>query len=357
MDSPVQHLSELDSPLSKETIAQIEQVASDLPDLLHSQTLNSRLAALPASDYACLANHDIRLVERLFAIYGYLTSAIMHGSGNKALPKNIAQPFVQLAQMVGRPPMLSYAAQVLSNWKRIDKATGFKPENIRLLLHFTHLSDEAWFFRVHIAIEARAGDIIGALRDAARIAAENGDAQQMLQTLRRMRAGLVDITRIFHRMPDGCDPDIYFRQVRPYLMGFNNVIFEGVANNAPKSLRGGSGAQSSIVPALLAGLGVAHEQNQLTAHLHTMQDYMPVPHQQFIQQMSAATIRDYCAARPPLRDAYNHVLRQLMTFRRAHLYFAKTYIFEKSPSAIGTGGTNFMDFLSKLIDETQQQLL
>jgi hypothetical protein len=73
--------------------------------------------------------------------------------------------------------------------------------------------------------------------------------------------------------------------------------------------------------------------------------------------MRQIRLREYCKTRPHLADAYNHVLRQLMTFRRAHLYYARTYIFEKSTNPVGTGGTEYMAFLSKLIDETAQFML
>jgi hypothetical protein len=88
-----------------------------------------------------------------------------------------------------------------------------------------------------------------------------------------------------------------------------------------------------------------------------MQTYMPPEHRRFIAEIDPHLIRDYVVHKPPLGDAYNACLRQLMTFRRAHLYYAKTYIFEKSTSAVGTGGTQFMDFLSKLVEETEAHLI
>src|SRR5690606_13120937 len=112
--------------------------------------------------------------------------------------------------------------------------------------------------------------------------------------------------------------DIYYQKIRPYLMSFDDtIIFEGIQPN-PTPLRGGSGAQSSIVPIMLAGLGIDHQSSQLTANLKDMQRYMPREHRQLIDDMHHSTLRDYCQQHPPLRDAYNHVLRQLITFRRAH---------------------------------------
>jgi len=146
-------------------------------------------------------------------------------------------------------------------------------------------------------------------------------------------------------------------QVRPYLMSFGaEVIYEGVEPN-PAPMRGGSGAQSSVVPALLNGLGLQHESTELTSSLQDMRQYMPRPHREFIEAQKASRIRQACTQSDLLRDAYNHVVRQVITFRRAHLYYAKTYIFAKSTTPTGTGGTEYMRFLSQLIDETVEQLL
>lgn len=302
------------------------------------------------------SDDDYETLELLHMLYGYAASAWVHGTGQSVIPAHIAEAFIQISARLKRPPMLGYTGMVLANWRLVDTVKGFVPDNIRLGVCFTDIIDEAWFFRVHIAIEAQAGAILHALLTTkATIAAD--DKQAVLSQLRTMQTGLVDITRTFHRMPDHCDPDVYYQQVRPFLMSFDEqVIFAGVTPN-PSPLRGGSGAQSSIVPALLAGLGIQHQSTALTANLHDMRRYMPLQHQQFIIAMQNHPLRDYCAAYAPLRDAYNRVLQHLITFRRAHLYYARTYIFEKSTNPIGTGGTEYMGFLSKLIDETAEQRL
>ncbi|MEL6308203.1 MAG: hypothetical protein AAFQ52_08670 [Chloroflexota bacterium] len=295
-------------------------------------------------------------VEIKHMLYGYLACAWVHGTGDTTIPASIAQSLVWLGAKLERPPMLAYAGMVLCNWRQKDSGTDFSPENVELRLRFTELIDETWFFRVHIAIEAQAGAMLTALSDA-RFAVATDNRQQVLSCLREMQAGLVKITQTFHRMPDLCDPDIYYQQVRPFLMGFGEqVVFAGVEHN-PTPLRGGSGAQSSVVPALLAGLGIQHQSTALTHNLNDMRRYMPREHRAYIQSMVGHPLRDYCADYAPLRDAYNRVLQHLITFRRAHLYYARTYIFEKSTNPIGTGGTEYMGFLSKLIDETANQRL
>lgn len=294
-------------------------------------------------------------LEMIFMFYGYLACAWV-GMSNQQIPSIISQALAILGDSLDRPPMLGYAGMVLNNWRLKDKTQGFTPKNIVLFLHFTDLVDESWFFRVHIAIEAQAGQMLRALVAVQEAIAEK-DEQAVLVYLRQMKAGLVQVTKTFHEMPQLCDPDVYYQTIRLFLMSFDDsIIFEGLEPN-PTPLRGGSGAQSSIVPIMLAGLGVDHQSSQLTASLQAMQRYMPRDHRQMISQMHDSKLRDYCKGYPFLADSYNHVLRQLITFRRAHLYYARTYIFEKSTNPIGTGGTAYMSFLSKLIDETANQML
>lgn len=344
--------------LTAESIEALETASTRLPQWLIERNDNAFWRILHTIQFTTinLECNELLFIERLFMMYGYFASAWVHGFGKPVLPAAIAQPLVALSQWVQRPPMLSYAGQVLSNWLLKDATAGFVPQNILLLQTFTPLIDESWFFRVHVAIEAQAGEMLDGLSHVSEALAA-GDDMGVLMVLRTLQAGLVRITKTFHQMPDLCDPDVYFQQVRPYLMSFGqDVVYEGV-DKQPAPLRGGSGAQSSIVPALLAGLGIDHETTELVHTLTDLRQYMPVEHRAFIQQMRQLRLRAYCQSRPHLADAYNHVLRQLMTFRRAHLYYARTYLFEKSTNPVGTGGTDYLAFLSKLIDETTDFLL
>ena len=350
------------SSLDSAALAALENAVRHLPKWLAEGRAQAQLRLVPPLSARSLeyGRVDELLLERLFMLLGYCASAYVLGSSPAAdrLPANLARPLAALGRRLGRPPMLSYSGMVLGNWRLIDTAGPMTPDNLDVLVRFTELDDERWFFVVHAAIEARAGEILQALREADE-QAELGNERGLLPALRQIDRGLVEITRIFHRMPERVDPDRYYQQVRPYLFGFDHVTYEGVAELKGKAqhLRGGSGAQSAIVPALLSGLGVRHSGSELTQHLEVLQSYIPGPHRRFILELQTARIRTFASEHAPARDAYNHVLQQLMTFRRAHLYYARTYIFEKSTDPTGTGGTAFMTFLQQLIDETNAHLL
>lgn len=358
---PLHHLSEADHNLPAPLVDQLESTAAALPQLLRTAQLRPALEALPPVDYAELLAEgvDSRVGERLILLYSYFASAYVHApEGESRLPPGVAVPLSQIARIVERPPILSYATLVLGNWRRTDPAGGFDLDNLDTLQTFTGLADESGFMLVHIAVEAAGASILQTMR-AAFDAVPRDDSAAVLEALREINRQIVAITQIFHHMPERCDMDVYHRDIRPYLFGFDGVVFDGVTHygGKPQTLRGGSGAQSSLIPALNAALGIRHARSELTVHLDALRAYIPCSHRAFIDGIDLTLIRDYVRVRPPLADAYNACVHRLVTFRRAHLYYARTYIFEKSTNPVGTAGTQFMDFLGKLVEETQAHLL
>jgi indoleamine 2,3-dioxygenase len=182
------------------------------------------------------------------------------------------------------------------------------------------------------------------------------------------------------RMKERCDPYVYYTRVRPYIHGWKNsptlregVLYGGVSAYAgrPQTFRGETGAQSSIVPCLDAGLGIAHAPDPLTVYLQEMRDYMPPRHRAFIQSLEqavddrgrallAAYVRERKARSPELWNAYRTCVDLLAQFREIHIGYADSYIhrqhqsYVSNPTAVGTGGTPFMAYLQKHLDETRQ---
>ena len=108
---------------------------------------------------------------------------------------------------------------------------------------------------------------------------------------------------------------------------------------------------------MVAALGIRHQASELTQHLEVMKAYMPPAHRRFVAEAESTVIRDYVISHPAMAQTYNACIRQMMTFRRAHFFYARTYIFERSTNPVGTGGSMFMDFLTKLIAETEAHLI
>lgn len=354
----------LDALVDRNALAHIELLSRDLPTLLDTRKVRATLDALPVYDLAGLAQtSDFRVVERFMQIYCYFASAFVYATHEPAehrIPAGVAVPLMQLSHLVERPPILTYTSYVLDNWVR-PPHTDIMVDDLALVQKFLGVRDEQWFILIHVDIEARGAGAVFGMQQAAQAAAQN-DVNALETSLTAMSMSLDAMQATFDRMPEECNSDVYYYQVRPYIFGFNDVVYEGVTEfgGKPQSFRGQTGAQSSIVPALVAGLGLKHEQTGLTQHLDIMKAYMPKPHREFIAQLGQSKVRDVVLAnthRSALTEAYNDCLRKVIAFRQLHLHYATTYIAEKVANPVGTGGTIFMDWLSQLVRETETQLV
>jgi indoleamine 2,3-dioxygenase len=358
---PLVSLVEHVQPPHHDAVRALHHAVDSLPGIMgDGSAIDGMIAALPALDVAALALDDVQR-ERLFQLYAFLATACVYGDPTrevKYLPSVIARPFVALADQVERPPMFSYTSFVLANWRRVDPSGDIVIDNLDTLNTFTGLPDERWFALIHVDVEARAADALaGAM--VARAGVAQADAPHVETGLKALAGGLRAMTKTFRRMRSGCDPDVYYHHVRPYNFGFIDVVFaDSRFGAAPQNFRGGSGAQSSVIPALIAALGIEHESTDLMVHLGAMRAYMPRQHRAFIDQMAHTGIRAYVqrVGQPALTEIYNDCLRAVTLFRQLHLSYARLYIFERG-DPVGTGGTPFMDWLNKLIDETEKHYL
>jgi indoleamine 2,3-dioxygenase len=360
----ITQVSGLDELVPREALQHIQHISSDLPNLLQSRQIRKTLDALPVYDLSMVRHvTDFAIVERLMQMYSYFASAFVyatHEEPEHRIPAGVAKPLWQLSGMVERPPILTYTSYVLGNWKRV-RSNEIKVDDLELVQKFLGVGDESWFILIHTDIEARATGALMGIQEAAAGAAEH-DAAKVARGLAAVTTSLDQMQATFDRMPEGCDANFYYFKVRPYIFGFNRVVYEGVEayGGQPQSFRGQTGAQSSIIPALVTGLGLRHEENALTHHLDIMKDYMPKPHREFIQQMHGSCIREFVvenAKDSALAETYNECLRKLLAFRQLHLHYATTYISSKVKNPVGTGGTMFMEWLSQLVKETEAQLV
>ncbi|MFM5885040.1 MAG: hypothetical protein ACKOQ3_06910 [Novosphingobium sp.] len=243
-----------------------------------------------------------------------------------------------------------------------------------MVQNFAGGDDENWFVLIHIGIELEAGVLLD--NAVALIAAsEAGDAAQCERLLVEMNDAWERIYAIFKRMPERCDPYVYFHRVRPWIHGWANnpaldggLVYDGVAKygGKPQALRGQTGSQSSIVPAMDALFGVRHSDDPLKAFLDELHHYRPVRHRRFIEDVGARSqLRAFVeqAGSQPLKDAFNANLEQVARFRTRHLEYAASYINRQASAVpgndpdVGTGGTPFMKYLKKHRDENAAQLV
>jgi indoleamine 2,3-dioxygenase len=346
-----------------------ESVASSLPKLFASDRLRRTLEDLPPFPDEALATDRER--ERAMLLLSYLGHAYVWGAANpaKILPARIAVPWHAVAQRLGRPPVLSYSSYALHNYFRFEPNREVECGNIGLIQNFLGGIDEEWFILIHVDIERHAAPGL-ALLHACLDAAEGRQAERLEDFLATVEASINSMYATLKRMPEWCDPYIYYHRVRPYIHGWKNhpdlpdgLIYEGIATyqGQPQHFRGETGAQSAIVPSLDAMLGIAHKEDILRTYLMEMRTYMPPDHRVFIESLEArGSVRPFIqqSGRRRLTELYNACIAGVERFRSLHLEYAAAYIFrqaqtdDKNPHAVGTGGTPFMKYLEKHREET-----
>ena len=341
----------------------VEYIAKNLPKILANNQIEDEVLNLGAEKD--ISNLSIDELERAMLLYSYIGHGYIWGgtSIEKVIPKNISKTWYKISQKLDRPPILSYASYALNNWKLQDVNKPFDLENIRILQNFLGGMDEDWFIMIHIAIEHEAKEILNNLKTY--YLDKNEDQSYLENAL----ISIKKINQIMNRMPEKCDPFIYYNRVRPYIFGWKNnpatpngVIYEGVEEygGTPQLFRGETGAQSSIVPALDALLGVTHSNDPLKEYLDEMRLYMPKEHRNLLNDLDqwSENNRSNSVTEDSSVVLSDEIIKEVHAFRNKHLEYARIYIHEQSLSnqnnsnVVGTGGTPFMKYLDKHLQET-----
>ena len=311
----------------------VEYIAKNLPKILANNQIKDEVLNLETEKD--ISNLSIDELERAMLLYSYIGHGYIWGgtSTEKVIPKNISKTWYKISQKLDRPPILSYASYALNNWKLQDVNKPFDLENIRILQNFLGGMDEDWFIMIHIAIEHEAKEILNNLKTY--YLDKNEDQSYLENAL----VSIKKINQIMNRMPEKCDPFIYYNRVRPYIFGWKNnpatpngVIYEGVEEygGTPQLFRGETGAQSSIVPALDALLGVTHSNDPLKEYLDEMRLYMPKDHRELLNDLDEWSEKDRKKLDIDEESVkiINDLIKEVHIFRNKHLELSLIHISE-----------------------------
>lgn len=361
---------------SSKSLDRLQDIASNLPKLLLTGTVQSTIDSLSVKELSVnelfienrIKNIKLAMVHLSFISHAYIWGGL---KPQHSLPEVITSPWVKVAKILGRPPILSYASYCLDNWFKIDTDIKISLENVGLITNFLGGVDEDWFVTIHVCIEDAASEAITAANDLAQMNEDNSESD-ILKSLKSIKRSLNKVNHIFSRMPEKCDPYIYYHRVRPFIFGTKDnpdlkkgLIYKGQYNNKPQFFRGETGAQSSIIPFLDGVFSIYHTKDSLRHYLNEMRDYMPPDHRRMIEKVekSSQAVRLINGSKK-LKNEYNNCLEEIRIFRDLHLEFAGIYIHKQSQiknpfgggsTITGTGGTPFMKYLKKHRDETEKQ--
>jgi len=363
--------------VQSESCDRIQEIASNLPKLLLTGKVQSTIDKLSPKDLSIddlLINQASQDLKLAMSHLSFIAHAYIWGDNkpNESIPSVLANPWVKVANNQGRPPILSYASYCLDNWFLIDPDEAISLENVGLINNFLGGVDEDWFVTIHVCIENAAADAMAACAEIAMLETDSPE-NKSIELLNRIVISMKKVNEIFARMPEKCDPYIYYHRVRPFIFGTkdnpdlkNGLIYKGEFKNQPQFFRGETGAQSSIIPSLDGALQITHTKDHLRHYLNEMRDYMPPKHREFMEVLEKnSQVKKIIKGSKKLTSLYNDCLEEIRAFRAMHLEYAGTYIFKqaqiKNPfgrggsTITGTGGTPFMAYLKKHRDETEDQ--
>ena len=363
--------------VQSESCDRIQEIASNLPKLLLTGKVQSAINKLSPKDLSIddlLVNQASQDLKLAMSHLSFIAHAYIWGDNkpNESIPSVLANPWVKVANNQGRPPILSYASYCLDNWFLIDPDEAISLENVGLINNFLGGVDEDWFVTIHVCIENAAADAMAACAEIAMLETDSPE-NKSIELLNRIVIAMKKVNEIFARMPEKCDPYIYYHRVRPFIFGTkdnpdlkNGLIYKGEFKNQPQFFRGETGAQSSIIPSLDGALQITHTKDHLRHYLNEMRDYMPPKHREFMEVLEKnSQVKKIIKGSKKLTSLYNDCLEEIRAFRAMHLEYAGTYIYKqaqiKNPfgrggsTITGTGGTPFMAYLKKHRDETEDQ--
>ena len=359
------------------SLSLIKNIAMELPKLLLTNTVRKKISNLNKNDFSVdvliknKKNNEIRLAMSQIS---FISHAYIWGGKRPCnfLPEVLSKPWVKLSKVLGRPPILSYASYCLDNWYKIQESDPISLENVALINNFLGGVDEDWFVTIHVCIEDAASEAIDSAYKLSFLN-ENDSEDVFERHLKKISKSLKKVNAIFKKMPEKCDPYVYYHRVRPYIFGTKDnpnlkkgLVYENQFNNKPQFFRGETGAQSSVMPFLDGALDIYHTNDNLKHYLNEMREYMPPKHRKMIEEVEKrSNAKKYINNSNILKGEYNQCLDQIHEFRAQHLEFAATYIHKQAQvkntfgtggSTIkGTGGTPFMKYLKKHRDETDKQ--
>ena len=354
----------------KKSLLNITEIANELPKLLLTNNIQNKINKLKVNELSIdilLKNKNEKEINLAMSHLSFIAHAFMWGGNKpeKILPEVVSKPWVKLSKYLGRPPILSYASYCLDNWYKVNQQEPISLDNVALINNFLGGVDEDWFVTIHVCIEDAASEAIDAAYKLSKLN-ESNNVDDFNTNLKKILKSLKNVNNIFSKMPEKCDPYIYYHRVRPYIFGTKDnpdlkkgLIYENQFNNKPQFYRGETGAQSSIIPFLDGALGIYHSNDNLRHYLNEMRDYMPPKHRKMIEDVEKRSkAKDLISQSKKLMNVYNNCLEEIRKFRAMHLEYAATYIHKQAQvhntfgtggSTIrGTGGTPFMRYLKNI---------
>jgi len=206
-----------------------------------------------------------------------------------------------------------------------------------------------------VSVESASGEVVDAANVIEKALEENDDGA-LIRSMYSIESCVAFITEVVPTLRERLEPAVFRNKIRQLLYGHDQVRFAGVEGNPTVTYVGVSGAQSGIVRAVDAILGVQHS-GAMASSMKPFSACASESHRDFFARASRLGSR-LAALRgnSRLSQARRMALASLVRFREVHLDVVSDYLKsgEETAERKGTGGTNFDSWLLDLIHETQE---
>ncbi|KAH8822963.1 Indoleamine 2,3-dioxygenase [Flagelloscypha sp. PMI_526] len=367
-----------------------DETGLDNQERSYSKTWRIAVSAMPLLSVEKLTG--VRSLRRAHLVLASITHLYVHSLPPEEpviIPESLGIPFLKICNALSHPPTLTFSDSSLYNWAPIVDTDGFVPsiDNLRCQTLASGTSDEDHFHLVSTRIEMRGAEALQLIR---LILDDIHEAKPSAITnhLETLASVIPELRKLLLTMKEGCNPDVFYNQIRPWLSGSNAArkwVFEGLDKHGleePTKLGGATAAQSALFHALDIFLGTDVETSaNVQKMLEGMREYMPRPHREFLSYLKKTSLplRTFVqnhAENVKLVEAYNATVMAMKEFRDAHFVIVTMYVISparkaqkekevksqggtqgKEEEMKGTGGTDLAKFLKGVRDRTAQGVL
>lgn len=387
-----------------------EFLVANLPALILTRSIRTQIDQLPQLSTDML--EGIEQQRRAYQVLGFLAHAYVWGTDTPSskVPEVIARPLVEVSDILGLPPLATYAGLCLWNYRKIIPGAEGDMEfsNLTTINTFTGSIDETWFYLVSVFFESRGARAIRFGMQAMESAQEE-DLPRLVRSLQELAQAIDHLGSVLMRMEEMCDPHVFYFRIRPYLAGWKNMGDVGLSKDGviygqestPRSYAGGSNAQSSLIQFLDSLLSIPHhstgerptqsmtlsssepqsavKESKSNPFLMEMRNYMPRKHREFLLAVEEQTrikhVVSKYASNGELSLSYDACLAMTKLFRDKHIQIVTRYVVLQAKKGQdlgsqltlrsglakkklnggeekGTGGTSLLPFLKQCRDET-----
>ena len=354
----------------------LEQVVNSLTVEASELNLNFRyMVAKLNNDYQervpldSLSFEEIRYLHSLatFACHKYMWQAGLKTPPK--LPEILAHLWVDTGDVLGLPPVLTYAGSVLYNWKftkdydaTVSTSSTLSMDNVKCIFSFTGTEDEDNFFKVMSCIEE--------------------EGKHIIQSYESIQKRTCDIVEDLHKISDAllrafnilkefgtkykCDPTFFYHTLRKYLTGYSDkdMFPRGFTiDGQVYTCSGGSGGQSALFYFLDMIFDIKHFGHEKKFFEKSL-EMMPISHKIYLDRArKRGPIKKLIDAidddsKTQVIKAYNNCLKILKRFRSHHVGFIHKYIKKQNPAEqFGTQRSSLDTFLENVIDSTRKSMI